>query len=273
MNKLNKKIASIALVSLMVTSSVPTVAFASKNLNVEEQNVGNQCEVLFAAEEISDRDALQYRIDNHINDLDIEGLRTETSERIVDNGNVKMIDSAPTIQKVETVKLADGSIEETYVVISLGEMQVKATANTPGTMPGSLFTSAVDYITKVYFRKAYFTSAAGYDCYQPQGGEIEITATRNNFTVTRIEVTTGGNGFAYDVNGTPVLGVNYSDSGYKTGTNVSSIYKAINCPYYFEANAVAISGIGTTGIITAKHGSSTYSGAVDAAKVGAFGTV
>ena len=47
--------------------------------------------MLFAEEEMSDRDALQYRIDNHINELNIEGLRTETLEHEINKTKLLLV--------------------------------------------------------------------------------------------------------------------------------------------------------------------------------------
>lgn len=267
MKKSKENFISIVLMGLLASACLPTAAFANVDSNMKDQAT-----LVYSAEEITDKAMLQYRINNHINDINVEGITIEATERIVDNGNVKMIDSAPTIQKIKAIRTANGSLEETYVAISLGEMQVRSSTSTAS---GSLFVSSVDYVTKLYFTRSYVSGISGNPCYQPLGGEIVITATRDNFTVTRIDIVTGGEGYAHNVNGNFIGVKNYVKFDSKTGNNVASLYASPNCPYYFEALSSSIggvaSGIGTRGTISAKHGTSTYSGDVEVVRFDSIG--
>ena len=248
-----KKVVSMLMCLTMMATLLPNVAFADAIENDEE--------ILYQSEEIKDVDVLKYRIENHINDDFIDGLPTETTETI--SGNVKMVESAPTIQKLSTVKLANGDIREEYVATSLGTMY---------TAQGTLFLAAVDYTVSLRFIKSYSTVPyTGAEIYKPLGGEIQITGTNNGFVVTKIRMITGGNNIAYtetaqmvgDMHGT------YISDSTVSGSNVSLNSKSIDCPYYFVADNV--SGVGTKGKIYAQHGTSTYEGKTIELKYGTLG--
>ena len=216
-------------------------------------------------EEITDIEELKYRIDNNITDLTIEGMATEPTTYYSEDGTVKTVVSAPTIQKLQTIQRSSGEIEEKYVLTTISQMSA-ATSST--SVSGSAFTAAVDYVTKFYFVQSVMQGINGGNLYRPIAGEIAITALRNNFTITNILVNIGGGGWRYNASGTILGWDEYTETDSRSGSNVASLYVPADYPYYFEIYNMKGCGVGTNGRITAKHGSYSYTANVTPAAFG-----
>ena len=181
---------------------------------------------------------------------------TPKVETIMDSGKVKLIESAPVVEKVSTTKSANGDVEELYVITIDGTMQVLNNDFVMDQTQG-LFVDAVKYRQRMYYNIGLNPTPNGRNMYKFVSSDIQILSVNNGFSLTKMTLMGGGSGQAYNGSGQYIgyYGTTYINEKIAT-SNISSLYINPNCPYYFEDNTM--SGIGTRAFIRATHGTSTF---------------
>ena len=257
MCKNNKRLLSLTI--CLMFCLIP----CSANANVHED------EVIYSAEEITDVETLQYRIDNGISEEGVIAKEKLNLSMGTTSENVKIEQSEPTIQLLSTARNAEGGIDNVYAAKAIGTISYRE--GIPNSDGGYLWSYAAQYVTTLYYRESTYGLSTTADLIR---ATTEITQHEDkSFDITLMRLYSGGTGMAYDRNGSSYGAKDTFRTTTKTGSLTTG--DIVSCNDYEEYYMLTVddtySGIGANCYFEAVRGGYTHSAQGKSVTIGTIG--